>query len=292
MTDFLRHGIILAKRTARPQHDRRKGEKRARGDRGREQFGRKNYARRRDQDAHPRRDQRSHRRRRHRHRRKQSAGIYRQIRRRARRKPPFYRAFADEQGAQEDADDLDAEINNLKQNYDIIIIDTPGTYNHLSNAGHKNADILITPVNDSLLDLDVLAKFDVPNNFFSKSHYAQNVEKLKGLVSGENNLDQIIAKNFRWIVLRNRVSHVDANNKREVDKMLKYLSEKMGFEYLSGIGERVIYREMFLKGLTISDITNNKKLSSGISLSHVAAKNELNSVMTAIGIEDAKLKFA
>ena len=200
--------------------------------------------------------------------------------------------FADEQGAQEDADDLDAEINNLKQNYDIIIIDTPGTYNHLSNAGHKNADILITPVNDSLLDLDVLAKFDVPNNFFSKSHYAQNVEKLKGLVSGENNLDQIIAKNFRWIVLRNRVSHVDANNKREVDKMLKYLSEKMGFEYLSGIGERVIYREMFLKGLTISDITNNKKLSSGISLSHVAAKNELNSVMTAIGIEDAKLKFA
>ena len=51
--------------------------------------------------------------------------------------------FTNRKSSTEDEEQLDAEIKDLKNEYDIIIIDTPGTYNHLSNAGHKNADILI-----------------------------------------------------------------------------------------------------------------------------------------------------
>ena len=191
--------------------------------------------------------------------------------------------FSDEIAAKEDIEDLDNEISSLKGNFDIIIIDTPGTYNHLSNAGHKNADVLITPVNDSLLDLDVIAKVDLEKNIFEKSHYTKNVEKLNSVLNNTE-IGQEIKKNFKWIVLRNRVSHIDANNKKEVEKMLKYFSEEIGFEYLPGIGERVIYRELFLKGLTISDVINEKLLKDKLTISHIAAKNELISVMNAIGI--------
>jgi len=191
--------------------------------------------------------------------------------------------FSDEIAAKEDIEDLDNEISSLKGNFDIIIIDTPGTYNHLSNAGHKNADVLITPVNDSLLDLDVIAKVDLEKNIFEKSHYTKNVEKLNSVLNNTE-IGQEIKKNFKWIVLRNRVSHIDANNKKEVEKMLKYFSEEIGFEYLPGIGERVIYRELFLKGLTISDVINEKLLKDKLTISHIAAKNELTSVMNAIGI--------
>ncbi|MDR2934161.1 MAG: division plane positioning ATPase MipZ, partial [Rickettsiales bacterium] len=191
--------------------------------------------------------------------------------------------FADELGAKEDMDDLDAEINALKENFDIIIIDTPGTYNHLSNAGHKNADILITPVNDSLVDLDVIAKVDLEKSIFDKSHYTLNVEKLNGIIDNPE-IGHQMKKNFQWVVLRNRVSHIDANNKKEVDKMLRHLSERIGFKYLPGIGERVIYREMFLKGLTISDVVREKSLYQTLTISHIAAKNELAAVVNAIGI--------
>jgi len=191
--------------------------------------------------------------------------------------------FSDEIAAKEDMEDLDYEIDSLKNNFDIIIIDTPGTYNHLSNAGHKNADILITPVNDSLLDLDVIAKIDVEKNILEKSHYTKNVEKLNSRINNPE-IGQEIKQNFKWIVLRNRVAHIEANNKKEVDKMLKYFSEEIGFKYLSGIGERVIYRELFLKGLTISDIVNEPLLQNKLTISHIAAKNELTTVMNTIGI--------
>ena len=134
--------------------------------------------------------------------------------------------FSDEIGAKEDMDDLDREISLLKESFDIIIIDTPGTYNHLSNAGHKNADILITPVNDSLLDLDVIAKVDLEKNIFEKSHYTLNVEKLNSVINNPE-IGQTRKDDFKWIVLRNRVSHIDANNKKEVDKMLKYFSKSL-----------------------------------------------------------------
>ena len=170
------------------------------------------------------------------------------------------------------------EVIESKQNeYDIIIIDTPGTFSHLSNAGHKNADILLTPVNDSLVDIDVLANID-PNTkeIISESQYTENIRNIQKK-RAELGKDELF-----WIVLRNRISHIDAKNKREVDSILKQLQDKIGFTYTSGIGERVVYREMFLKGLTILDLL--KIGDTEISISHIAAKNELLTVLNTINI--------
>ena len=186
--------------------------------------------------------------------------------------------FTNRKSSSEDEEQLDAEINDLKKDYDIIIIDTPGTYNHLSNAGHKNADILITPVNDSLVDIDVIANIDSETKMIiNESQYTQNIREI------QKKRETLGKGELRWIVLRNRISHIDAKNKREVDNILKQLQEKLGFTYISGIGERVVYREMFLKGLTILDLL--KLGEEEISISHIAAKNELLTVLNTIGIQ-------
>ena len=191
--------------------------------------------------------------------------------------------FSNKRSSAEDEEQLDAEIQDLKKEYDIIIIDTPGTFSHLSNAGHKNADILITPVNDSLVDIDVIANIDpYTKKIISESQYTNNIRDI------QKKRKELGKQDLRWIVLRNRISHIDAKNKREIDAILKLLQTKIGFTYISGIGERVVYREMFLKGLTILDLMEIGK--DEISLSHIAAKNELLTVLNTINIPLKNLK--
>lgn len=191
--------------------------------------------------------------------------------------------FSNKRSSAEDEEQLDAEIQDLKKEYDIIIIDTPGTFSHLSNAGHKNADILITPVNDSLVDIDVIANIDpYTKKIISESQYTNNIRDI------QKKRKELGKQDLRWIVLRNRISHIDAKNKREIDAILKLLQTEIGFTYISGIGERVVYREMFLKGLTILDLMEIGK--DEISLSHIAAKNELLTVLNTINIPLKNLK--
>ena len=185
--------------------------------------------------------------------------------------------FSNRKDALEDERQLNLEIEELKKEYDIIIIDTPGTYNALSDSGHRNADILITPVNDSLVDIDVIAAIDpYTKEVRAESQYTQNIREIQRARREAGKRD------FKWIVLRNRIAHIDAKNKREVDTILRQLEGAIGFTYISGIGERVAYREMFLKGLTILDLL--KTPSEEISISHIAAKNELMAILDAIGI--------
>jgi len=185
--------------------------------------------------------------------------------------------YSSHKEAGEDEQQLDLEISELKHEYDIIIVDTPGTYNHLSNAGHKNADILITPVNDSLVDIDVMATLDPDTGrITTESQYARNVRDIDAVRR------ELGKKPIKWFILRNRISSLGSHNKREVDEALRAMEEKLGFAYIGGMGERVVYREMFLKGLTVLDML--RMGGEGISISHVAAKGEIGEIIEALGI--------
>lgn len=177
----------------------------------------------------------------------------------------------------QDEAQLDNEIKELKRSYDIIVIDTPGTFHHLSNAGHKNADILLTPVNDSLIDIDVIANIDPETKeLIGEAQYTKNIRDIQ-------EKQRILNKPpLKWIVLRNRTSQINAKNKQEVDNILNSLQYKLGFTYMQGFAERVVYREMFLKGLTIYDLLYLK--SKDLTNSHITAEKELNQILSAIGI--------
>lgn len=163
--------------------------------------------------------------------------------------------------------------------HDVVVIDTPGSDHYLSRLGHSFADTLITPLNDSLLDLDVLARVDPHSMRIARpSHYAEMVWETKKAraMRGERAV-------VEWIVLRNRLAHLDARNKQTMEKLLAELARRVGFRVVAGLGERVIYRSLFLEGLTLLDL-RQKIPGFEMSMSHVAARQELRAVVDAIGL--------
>ncbi len=163
------------------------------------------------------------------------------------------------------------------QEQDLLVIDTPGFSTELSRAGHVFADTLITPLNDSFIDLDVLGRVD-PETFkvIRPSHYSELVWDTRKERALQNR------RPLRWFVLRNRLSHLDARNKRAVEQAIDSLAERVGFTQVAGLGERVIYRELFLSGLTLLDL-RHPGVDVDMSVSHVAARHELRTVFEAIG---------
>lgn len=163
-------------------------------------------------------------------------------------------------------------------NCDFLVIDTPGSNTHFSNYAHSLADTIITPINDSFLDLDVIAQIEADSlkiirpSFYAQAIWEQKMEKAKAS-RGEIN----------WIVIRNRLSSIEAKNKQKMGEALTSLAARLGFKVAQGFNERVIYRELFLHGLTLLDI---KPGISNITLnvSHIAAKQELNNLLRQINL--------
>jgi chromosome partitioning protein len=169
----------------------------------------------------------------------------------------------------------------LTSSHDVVVVDTPGSDHYLSRLGHSFADTLVTPLNDSLIDLDVLALVEPGTmRILRPSHYAEMVwdtKKARAMRGQKAVVD--------WIVLRNRLSSLDARNKRDMEKLLADLSKRVGCRVAPGLGERVIYRSMFLEGLTLLDL-RHKLEGFEMNMSHVAARQELRALVDALGLAD------
>jgi len=164
-----------------------------------------------------------------------------------------------------------------------LVIDCPGTDSFLSRRAHSFADTLITPINDSFIDLDLLARID-PESYVIKSPslYSEMVwecRKRRALRDGGR---------IDWIVMRNRVSGTKARNKQRVGNVLKELSRRIGFRFAPGFGERVVYRELFLKGLTLMDLRQGGE--GGLTMSEVAARQEVRTLLGALGLGGAHIE--
>jgi len=173
----------------------------------------------------------------------------------------------------EESERLRLVIEGTGLSHDIVVIDTPGAANKLSFLAHTYADTLVTPMNDSFVDLDSLAHMDGHDlNIKGPSHYSEAFwEAKKEKVARDSGT-------IDWIVMRNRLSNLDAHNKREVEQAIRELSKRLGFRALPGFSERVIFRELFLVGLTILDL---KQAAGGgaLSRSHMAARDEVFAII-------------
>lgn len=165
----------------------------------------------------------------------------------------------------------------------VVVVDTPGSDSHLSRLAHANADMLITPINDTLLDIDVLAHID-PNQreVRAPSAYCEMVWQQNEcrVSSGRKPTD--------WIVMRNRMTHIDAHSKRAVVDLLDQLSKRIGFRLAAGFGERVVFHELFLTGLTVLDLTDNRLRGwNNASLAH--ARREIHDLLLTVGLPEAEI---
>jgi len=163
---------------------------------------------------------------------------------------------------------------------DFILIDTPGGDTPLSRAAHGKADLIVTPMNDSFVDFDLLGHVDpVTLELTRPSIYAETVwESRKAKMAAER-------RSIDWIVLRNRLASIEARNRRRVEERMLTLSKRVGFRLGAGLRDRVIYRELFPFGLTVADLGPTVRPVE-VSLVHVAARQELRQLMLELGLEE------
>lgn len=180
-----------------------------------------------------------------------------------------------------EADDLERftkNLNLLSEHNDFVVVDSPGSDTYLSRVAHAHADTIITPINDSFVDLDVLANVD-----------GQTMKIIKPSIYSEMVWEQKLSRakrdggSIEWIVMRNRLSNIDAKNKRFMTTATAELARRIGFRVAPGFSERVIFREMFLQGLTVLDIMEMNG-GANLSLSHVAARQEVRDLLKTLRI--------
>jgi len=174
---------------------------------------------------------------------------------------------------------LQAAIGAAEDACDFIVIDTPGGDTALSRAAHGRADLIVTPMNDSFVDFDLLGRVDpVTLDLKKPSIYAETVweaRKVKAATRGST---------IDWIVLRNRLASTEARNRKRVEDRMTALARRVGFRIGSGLRDRVIYRELFPFGLTVADLSPGVR-PVPVALGHVAARQELRSLLQTLGLE-------
>jgi chromosome partitioning protein len=170
-----------------------------------------------------------------------------------------------------------AAVEAIENSCDFVVIDAPGADAFLARLAHAMADTLITPLNDSMVDLDILGLVDpVTLKLTGTSYYADIVHKA---LHQRQALD---GTRPDWIVVRNRLSGMVTGNKRVVAATLQALSGLLGFRFLDGFAERAVYREFFGRGLTALDPLDMAVLGTRPSLSHVAAQEEVRALLSAL----------
>ena len=165
-------------------------------------------------------------------------------------------------------------VSAVERTFDFLVIDTPGSDSYLMRLAHSMADTLVTPINDSFLDFDVLGTIDPATySVTGESHYAEMVRETR---RKRRQLDGVICD---WIVVRNRLSMLGSRNKQLVADSLKDLSFRLGFRAIDGFAERVVYREFFPRGLTALDDLDEATLGTRPSMGHVTAREEVTNLL-------------
>ena len=183
---------------------------------------------------------------------------------------PLYRTFDPAKN-----DDIDAELDKLAEDADVVVVDTPGRDDPYARRAMLRADTLVTPINDSFVDLDLIGEVDAETfkvrrpSFYAELVWNSRTQRAK-----------THGATVDWVLLRNRLQHIEAKNMRRVGAALDELSRRVGFRVVPGLGERVIYRELFPKGLTLLDLPHLGEVGVG----HIAARQELREMIAGFGV--------
>ncbi|MCT4333347.1 division plane positioning ATPase MipZ [Paracoccus sp. YLB-12] len=180
-------------------------------------------------------------------------------------------------------DPLTPALTELDASCDFILLDCPGSHTQLSQMAHTVADTLLTPMNDSFVDFDLLARLTPEGRVLGPSIYAEMVWAARQMraEAGAGPID--------WLVLRNRLGTQAMHNKRKVGGALATLSKRIGFRVAPGFSERVIFRELFPRGLTLLDLKDIG--TEQLSMSNIAARQELRDLINELKLPGVEVSF-
>ena len=173
------------------------------------------------------------------------------------------------------SESIDDQLSRIGEGVDVVVVDTPGRDDPDARKAMLRADTLVTPINDSFVDLDLIGQVDAETYRVRRpSFYAELVW------NSRTQRAKTHGASVDWVVLRNRMQHIEARNMRRVGDALNELSRRVGFRVIPGLGERVIYRELFPKGLTLLDLAQLGE----VGIAHIAARQELREMIAGFGL--------
>ncbi|MGB7244155.1 MAG: division plane positioning ATPase MipZ [Sulfitobacter sp.] len=179
---------------------------------------------------------------------------------------------------------LSAAVATLEPDSDFILIDCPGSHTRLSQVAHSLADTLITPLNDSFIDFDLLARIDETGDIIlGPSVYSEMVWNARQLRA------QAGLAPIDWIVVRNRMGAQRMVNKEKMERAINNLSKRIGFRIAPGFSERVVFRELFPRGLTLLDLKDIGVKQ--LNISNVAARQELRDLIKSLNLPGVTADF-
>lgn len=176
-------------------------------------------------------------------------------------------------------EELDALTASLAQGADFLIFDTPGRDDPFAKHVATDADTLVTPLNDSFVDFDLIGQVDAESfkvrrlSFYAELIWEARKKRAMATYTGQR-------REMDWVVVRNRTQHTEARNMRRLDQALTELSKRVGFRIANGLSERVIYRELFPSGLTLLDKGHLGELGT----SHLVARQELRALIASLAL--------
>jgi chromosome partitioning protein len=176
--------------------------------------------------------------------------------------------------------EIDEALQRIAEDAEIVVVDTPGRDDPFARAAMIRADTLVTPINDSFVDLDLIGEVDAETYRVKRpSFYAELVW------NSRTQRAKTHGASVDWVILRNRMQHVEARNMRRVGDALGELSRRVGFRVIPGLHERVIYRELFPKGLTLLDLQQIGDAGQ-VGIAHIAARQELREMIAGFALPD------
>lgn len=170
-------------------------------------------------------------------------------------------------------------VMEIERTADFLVIDTPGFDTHLTRLSHSLADTLVTPLNDSLIDLDVMARIDpVTGEPLELSHYSRLVQRAR-----KERL-AIDGRTIDWVLVRNRISMLSSRNMRLVQTGMERTALRLGCRLADGIAERVIFRSLFPVGMTVFDPLDEELLGGLPTMSHISARQEYRQLVESLNL--------
>jgi chromosome partitioning protein len=183
-----------------------------------------------------------------------------------------------------DATGFATALARLGDRYDFVVIDTPSGSYHIGLIAHSMADVLVTPLNDSFIDLDLIGTMAPSADLAPRrSRYLETVARAAELRR------QVSDAPTDWVVIRNRMSSQFSRNGRQVADMLEAMASEIGFRLARGLTERIIFREFFPVGLTAFDPLDEKLLGLRPGMAHLMARGEVRDLISDLGLLTPKI---
>lgn len=184
---------------------------------------------------------------------------------------------------QQNENELAEKLRMARMHHSFIIIDVGGHDSPIARRAIFMADTIVTPVNDSFIDLDMLGRIDPRTGEFKVlGNFARLVEHLKepGVALRARPLD--------WVVMQNRARSLGTRNARKIEEALSKIAPVAGFRLVPGLRERVTYRELFPLGLTLFDLDAIPQLGRA----QPAARAEIWAMLSALNLPSVALDRA